>query len=297
MLLTKLGGLLELTRVEDGRYRRYPLLPSWVPDYSVPHPGDLGRGDQGGHDEPGDFGRTSSIPKPLVVDSRLIPRGTRFDVRGSASLSDPWTRRLSFAGDLYDLIVEAESLHTTNMTLDFWATLARGNIKAYLCNPQAVGTVEEESTPLPLKRLLDAGGPHPAQEFLWSQHRELLGRESAGKEYQTRSVPGFDHSQEEEHGGQKQQKPAMTVEKRGPRPRPQKDLEQDLLLHPLRTEPEWAATINKLLDQLKQIRVDPPLLGEEPILASIWDILSATALYATAVGRLGIGPVSLPRQR
>lgn len=173
MMLTNTPGLSELARVEDRRYRRHHSLPSWVPDYSVPHRGDLNVVHDGNMrqlpDSPADIDAIATSPdrtppiirQPIVIGSSLVVHGTCINFIEMTGLRSPWTKKtVSFDEDLLKLIRKATSLHTENMALDFWNVLARGNIDAYLqvqsSSPLPLDQQEAPPPSVPLKRMLSS---------------------------------------------------------------------------------------------------------------------------------------------
>ncbi|KAM7192123.1 Heterokaryon incompatibility protein (HET) domain containing protein [Rhypophila sp. PSN 637] len=144
-MLANIPGLFELSQVEDHQYRRHHCLPSWVPDYSSLHRGDLGMRSDGnrglcpnnkaavGRSTDANAASSHGTPPIIIIGSSLILDGIRLSCIGTTGLRSPWDPgRSSFEDDLFQLILKATSLHTPNLALDFWDVLARGNIDRYM---------------------------------------------------------------------------------------------------------------------------------------------------------------------
>ncbi|KAM7215394.1 Heterokaryon incompatibility protein (HET) domain containing protein [Rhypophila decipiens] len=139
MMLTNIPGLFELSQVEDHQYRRHHCLPSWVPDYSVAHRGDLGfRSDGNSELCPNNnnvtVGGSTNVNAAsahgtqliTIIGSALILDGIRLSCIDTTGLRNPWDQdRSSFEDDLFQLILKATSLHTPNLALDLWDVLTK----------------------------------------------------------------------------------------------------------------------------------------------------------------------------
>ncbi|KAK4450944.1 heterokaryon incompatibility protein-domain-containing protein [Podospora aff. communis PSN243] len=255
MMLTNLPGLSELTKVEDPRYRSQESLPSWVPDYSVPHRGNIGLAGTAlpptistGHDD---------LPTPdcasVVVGAGLMLRGAKLASIDGTSLTDPWSWSdlSSFHDALFTLLMEAESLHDDFIVQDVWTTLARGNIDTYRSNPEKPVKHGGLNVPLPLKKVTESPEWETPPYKYW-QHLDRPPRHAI-----------IDHV-----------------------------TDKLARVHRLSKSTELMEAAKTVLALFKQINVEKPYLGEEPLDTGIWDVLSSSALYVVGGQTLGIGPVS-----
>ncbi|KAK0622634.1 heterokaryon incompatibility protein-domain-containing protein [Immersiella caudata] len=265
MLLTNLTGLSELSKVEDPSFRSQQPLPTWVPDYSVPHRGNLGLGDTALPPtiSKGQEGLSTTALFPRVVGPGLMVRGAKLDFKGEMSLTDPWTDISAFHEALFKLLIDAEDLHHTNMVRDFWNTLARGNLNAYRGNERGKTATDRVNTAIPLARL--------ARSSDWNKKRAV----------RKRTVAGADHAP------QRLEDPEGFVKERVIT-----KLARIAQSEMHSNNAEFKGVARTVWELFSQINVEKPALGKEPIAAGIWDILSSAALYVTVGGKLGIGPVS-----
>jgi hypothetical protein len=204
--------------------------------------------------------------------------------------------------DILGLVHRAHTIHSSTMALDFWNTLSRGNLGHYLRDcAREIADLEARRERLPLKEIirefLPLDEPGLSEEYGLVRMSSIVTKGNLLLE--KRRIMNLTDQQVQEMRTRRFKKMGL-------------DLAMLAELETRKSDTYWPASIlnvlyeaskgttgqmayeaKQLLSQLLQISMMDPRLNSQPIDKDIWEILCTACLYATEMGRIGIGPASI----